>query len=83
MVYLAVILGGEGDGGRVTGKRVAKQVTMAQDRVSTFVSVNSLDIFMETLEQFPNLYVVKKNRISLTNRISPVVFLVTKTGILC
>ena len=83
MVYLAVILGGEGDCGKVTGNRVAKQVTMAQDRVSTFVSVNSLDISMETLEQFPNLYVVKKNRISLTNRISPVVFLVTKTGILC
>lgn len=61
--YLTLISGGGGGGVK---RENWWPVTTVQDCVSTFVSVKLLDIFNETLEQFPDMFLETKQIIFLT-----------------
>lgn len=66
--------GGDGDG--VTGQKADKSVT------STFVSVKPLDVFKETLWEFPAAFVGTETKYFWREvRTYPAVFVETNTGI--
>lgn len=59
-MYLALMSGGGGDTGGITGGKSAKPVTPVQVCVSAFVNITPLDTFRETSGQFPAVFVVTK-----------------------